>query len=579
MKLISREYVSFLFLMFLAVALSYSSPASAVDSVYVNGQVYTVDATKPWVSAFAVDKGKFVALGSDSEIKKLAKKHTQLIDLDGQFVMPGLIDSHTHPVRVIMFEDILFRNDNFTHRTPDEFGEILKTYAQKNPDKEWIYGAAFSWSYFLNSGVEMDRHFIDKYVADRPVVIEDDGGHVVVANTKALQLAGINKDTKDPVGGSIARDKNGEPTGRLNASPAIKLVLKYHPRFDLADVYYAAKKSTAIISSFGFTGIKILEGDEVQMQAFHKLDNEGLLKMDVRMYPYQEDFYFGYRNDDVILKRDQYRSEHFAVTGVKLFIDSTPFGRAIAVKEPFKGDGKDFGKTFTTYEQYRDDMLRWNGLGLSVATHTMGDRGFELEVNAMEESAQKNGLEKVRALRNHVAHAMMIDPADLPRLRHVGGFVEFSPNVFLGLQLADAVKDDMEFDQVRRFWPIADAVNAGVGYTIASDWIQAPMNPFLHIEQAMTRSPAGATSIQDKFAYSQTISLPKAIEGYTINAARLMHMEDKVGSIAKGKHANFIVLNNNPFDIQVNQIHTLFAKQVVFEGELVHSNEKQVSRD
>ncbi|USD67193.1 amidohydrolase [Vibrio sp. SCSIO 43136] len=556
-----------------------ASQAHAVDTVYYNAEVYTVDSNLPWASAFAVEDGKFVAVGSDSEIKDLANKDTDLIDLKSQFVMPGMIDSHTHPVRVIMMEDILFRNDNFTPRTPQEFAEVLRAYAEKNPNKEWIYGAAFSWSYFLNSDVKMDRHFIDKIVSDRPVVLEDDGGHVVVTNTKALEVAGVTKDTPDPVGGSIERDENGIPTGRLNAAPAIKLVLKHHPRFEFDDVYYAAKKATDIITSFGFTGIKVLEGDEVQMKAFQKLDLEGKLKMDVRHYPYQEDFYFGYRNDDAILKRDQYETEHYKVDGVKLFIDSTPFGRAIAVKEPFTGDGTDFGKAFTTYEQYRDDMVRWNGLGLSVATHTMGDRGLEMEIRAMEESAKVNGLEEVRSLRNQVAHAMMVDPKDLPRLRHVNGFLEFSPNVFLGIQLLDAVKPEMKMSVIRRFWPIADAVNYGVNYTIASDWIQAPMNPFLHIEQAMTRSPAGSSEIQDEFAYSQTISLPQAIKGYTINAARLLHIEDKVGSIEADKNANFVVIDQNPFNVPVPEIHKRFAKEVYFEGELVHTNEKQVERD
>ncbi len=556
-----------------------SMNAMAVDTVYFNAEVYTVNPNQPWVSAIAVEDGRFVAVGSDSEVKALATKSTRMVDMEGQFMMPGMIDSHTHPVRVIMMEDVLFRNDNFIPRTPAEFGEILKAYADKNPDKEWIYGAAFSWTYFLGSGIAMDRHFLDKYVADRPVVIEDDGGHVVVANTRALQIAGVTADTPDPVGGSIARDADGQPTGRLNAAPAIKLVLRHHPRFELDDVYYAAKKATGIITSFGFTGIKVLEGDEVQMAAFKRLDEEGELKMDVRHFPYQEDFYFGFRNDDAILARDEYETEHYKVDGVKLFIDSTPFGRAIAVKQPFIGDGTDFGKTFTTYEQYRDDMVRWNGLGLSVATHTMGDRGLELEIRAMEESAEINGLEKVRNLRNQVAHAMMVDPADIPRLRHVNGFLEFSPNVFLGLQLFDVAAQDLEMSQLRRIWPMADAVNNGVNYTIASDWIQAPMNPFLHIEQAMTRSQQGAAEIQDKFDPAQTISLPQAIKGYTINAARIMRIEDRAGSIEVGKNANFLVIDRNPFDVPVNQIHKRFAKQVFFEGELVHTNEKQVERD
>ncbi|MCP4818315.1 MAG: amidohydrolase family protein [Shimia sp.] len=448
---------------------SLSAFAQTADAAYTNGQIYTVNQNQPLARAVAVKDGKFLAVGSNSEIEAFVGADTKQVDLDGQFVMPGMIDSHTHPVRVIMLEDVLFRNDNFIPRTPDEFGQVLKEYVENNPDRKWIYGASFSWSYFEGSDVTVDRHFIDKYVSDRPVVIEDDGGHAAVANTAALRAAGITKDTPDPVGGTIVREENGEPAGMLFSAPAMKLVLKHHPRYDIDEVVYAATKGTEIINSFGYTGIKVLEGDREQMEAFKRLDDAGKLKLDVRMTPYQEDFFFANDNTDAIMDRDQYETEHFKVTGVKLFIDSTPFGRAIAVKEPFKGDGTDYGKPFTTYEAFRDDYVRWNGLGLSIATHTMGDRGFEMVVDAMEESARANGLEEVSALHNQIAHAMMIDPLDLARLRNVGGYLEFSPNVFLGLQLIEVVKNDMLMSQISRFWPGADVIASGVGFTVATD--------------------------------------------------------------------------------------------------------------
>ena len=551
-----------------------------VDTIYTNGNIYTVNQGQPWATAFAVKDGKFVKVGTDSEITALAEEGTEKVDLQGQFILPGLIETHVHPVRVIMFEDMQFRNNNLIQRTPDEFGQILKKYADEHPEKEWIYGAGYSWAYFDQTGIKPDRHFLDKYVSDRPVVIEDDGGHVVSVNTKALAVAGVTKDTPNPYGGSIDRDENGDATGILYASPAIKIVLRHYPRTPLKNVLTSAEKASKIITSFGYTGIKIMEGDRTQMEAYKQLDEEGKLKMDVAMHPYLEDFYLGYQNDEALKDRAKYETEHFKVTGVKLFIDSTPYGHAVAVKHHYKTSDQDFGTTIVPYEQYRDEMVYWNGLGFSVATHTMGDRGLSLEVDAMEESAKVNGLEKVRALRNQIAHSMMIDPADLKRIRRVGAFTEFSPNVALGLKLVDTLRDDMEKADLDRLWPMADAVNAGVNYTIASDWIQAPMNPFLHIEQAMTRRPAGGEkTATQKFGLDQTISLPAAIDGYTINAARLAFTEDKAGSIEAGKNANFIILNKNVFDVPVNQIHTLFAKKVFFEGELVHENAKQVDRD
>jgi len=480
----------------------------------------------------------------------------------------------------MMFKDMQFRNNNLIQRTPDEFGKILKKYADEHPEKKWIYGAAYSWAYFANTGIRPDRHFLDKYVSDRPVVIEDDGGHVVSVNTKALEIAGVTKDTPNPYGGSIDRDENGDATGILYASPAIKIVLSHYPRTPLKDVLTSAEKASQFITSIGYTGIKIMEGDRTQMEAYKQLDEQGKLKMDVSMHPYLEDFYLATDNSAALKDRDKYETEHFKVTGVKLFIDSTPYGHAIAVKKAYKTDPKDFGTTIVPYETYRDQMVYWNGLGFSVATHTMGDRGLSLEVDAMEESAKVNGIEKVRALRNQIAHSMMIDPVDLKRIRNVGAYTEFSPNVALGIKIVDTLKNDMAQEDLRRLWPMADVVNAGVNYTIASDWIQAPLNPFHHIEQAMTRRVIGSEkTATQRFDPDQCITLPDAIKGYTINAARLAFTEDKAGSIETGKNANFVVLNENIFDVPVNQIHTLFAKKVYFEGQLVHENTKQVDEE
>ena len=551
--------------------------AQAVDTVYTNGQIYTVNDKRPWAEAFAVKDGRFVAIGSNGEILELRSDSTKVVDLDGQFVMPGLIDSHTHPVRVVMLEDVFYRNDQFEPKTPDEFGRSIKEYAENNPDKQWIYGTAFSWTYFDGTGIEMNRYFLDKYVSDRPVVVEDDGGHVVVVNSKALEIAGITEDTKDPEGGTITRDENGVATGKMVASPAIKMVLKHHPRHDPEDVYRAALKSTKIQNSFGITGAKIVEGDREQMEAFKRLDEEGKLTLDVRMHPYLEEFYFGYSNEDVLKDRDAYATEHFKVTGAKMFIDSSFFGRAAAIKNTYV-DSDDRGKLFTTYEKYRDNVVRLNGMGLSVTTHTVGDRALELNITAMEESAKINGLEKVRALRNQVAHAFMIDPPELPRLRHVDAVLEFSPAYWVPAPLWNTLEKDLPMAVIENFFPIRHAINAGVLYTAASDWNQSPIDPFLHIETLTTRRMPGADPSAKSLNPNATISLPDAVKAYTINAAKAMLMEDKIGSIESGKSANFIILNDHLFDVPGSQIHTLYPTKVFFEGKLIHENNAKVDR-
>ncbi|UYM18663.1 amidohydrolase [Endozoicomonas euniceicola] len=563
----------------LALATGSASAGENADTVYVNGQVYTVNTDQAWAEAFAVKDGKFVKLGSSKEIMAFKDADSKVVDLKGQFVMPGFIDAHTHPVRVKMVENVFFNNStaNLEHKTPEEFGKLLQEYAKgRGADKEWIFGKAFSWSYFHNTGVTMDRHYLDKYIPDRPAAIEDEGGHVVVVNTRALELAGITKDTKAAEGGKILLDEKGEPNGHLVAGPAIQQVLKYHPAHRMKDVTEAAVESMKEINAFGITSVKVMEGDREQMQAYHDLDKAGKLTMDVNMHPYINEFYFGKSILPALKEKHKYETERFRVDGVKTFIDSSPFGRAAALHKPYAGSD-DYGKLYTPYERFKDEMIMYNGMGLAVTTHTVGDRGMSLVLKAMEESAKVNGIEKVRELRNHIAHCFMVEDQDFARAKNVNATMEFSPGFWTPMPVYEMLAQDMPngMEDIKNFFPIKKAIAEGNNYVAASDWSQSPLDPLQHIETLTTRRMPGASESEKSMNPDAVIPLENAIRSYTLNAAVSLRLEDKVGSLEKGKKANFQIMSNNLFEVPKNQVHAQYPTKVYYEGKLIAENDRK----
>lgn len=565
--------------MSLVMAAGTATAGDNADTVYVNGQVYTVNESQAWAEAFAVKDGNIVKVGSSKDVKSFKDADTKVVDLKGQFVLPGFIDAHTHPVRVAMMGNVFFNYNPFIETTPDEFGKKLQEYvATKGKDLEWVYGKSFSWKFFHGTGIEMDRHFLDKYVPDRPVAIEDDGGHVVVANTKALELAGITKDSVAPEGGKYGYDENGELNGHLIAGPAIQSVLIHHPAHRQQDVTQAAFDSMQTNNQFGITAMKVVEGDREQMQAYHDLDKAGKLTADVNMHPYLREFFFGTDITPALNEKDKYETEHFRVDGVKAFIDSSFFGRAAAVTKPYK-DSDDLGKLYTPYEEFKDIVVKYNGMGLTVTTHSVGDRGTTLVLKAMEESAKVNGIEKVRSLRNHIAHCFLVLDEDFGRAKNLNAMLEFSPGFWVPSPLYQVLEEEMEMTDILNFFPIKQAAEEGNVYIASPDWSQTPLDPLMHIETLTTRRFPGEPETAETFNADFQVDLATALRAYTINPAYAMKRENQIGSLETGKKANFQIMTANLFEIPKNQIMQQYATKVFFEGKLVaENNQKPVDR-
>lgn len=557
----------------LAASVALPAFAQDADTVITNAKIYTVEEGQPWAEAAAIVDGRFLKVGDAAAMDAHIGPNTNVIDLGGAYAMPGMIDSHIHPLRSQLIENVDFSTSAAIPVTPEELAAKIKAYADSVPDKPWIIGAAFSWGTFTE--VPLNSAYLDAIIPDRPVVIEDETGHIAIANSKALEMSGITDDTPDPVGGYFGRTDDGKLDGLLYET-AMQEVFKHSPNYTVDDLYKAATDVMPRLNSMGITGMKMAQGDENWVNGLKRMDEEGLLKMQVSMYPYEVDFYRRYSNIDLFDNPENYETDHVRIDGVKLFADGVPFGRTMLIKETYPGTDYN-GLPMTPPDELRQKIVDFNARGYGVMVHSTGDRGTEIVIEGTEMSMAANGAEKVRKLRNHVAHNVIVDPADIDRMKYTNVTMEFSPSFWFPRPIIDAAEPDLGFEMLQTVWRLGPIVRAGVNLAIGSDWNQAQADPWINLETLVTRRAPGDGPDGTILGTDSGITLEQAVYGYTMGGAHAMYLEEEIGSIRPGKRANFIVLDRNLFEIPLNQIHGAIVNQTWFEGEVVYEGDEKVS--
>ena len=547
--------------------------AQEADTVFTNGRIYTVESDQPMVEAFALRDGRFLKVGSGADMQSVTGENTEVIDLEGRFVMPGFNDAHSHPLRSQLFIDVDMELPVDTILSVEEFSERVKAFADANPNREWLIGAAFTYATFADTPI--NAALMDTIIPDRPIIIEDETGHVAVANSKALELAGITKDTPDPVGGYFGRGEDGTPNGLLYET-AMQEVFRFSPNYTLEEVTAAGAAVFPRMHALGITGVKIAQGDHLWAEALQTLDRRGALDAQVSMTIYEVDFYRQYSNAEVIRNHKLYESDNFRIDGVKLFIDGVVFGQTMLVKEAYLGTDN-YGLPATPPDVLREKIVKYNGMGLHVMVHSTGDRGGEIVLEGTEMAMAEHGVEAVRALRNQIAHSMVVDPADYDRMKYANVVVEFSPAHWYPSPITNAAVDDLGPERLQEVWPFGLVQRAGINVAIGSDYKDSKADPFLNTETLVTRRAPGAAEDAPTLGSDSAADLDDVLFAYTMGGAYAMFMEDEIGSIRPGKRANFIVLDQDLTAIPVNQIHETIVLETWFEGDKVYEGSEKVS--
>lgn len=543
------------------------APSEAADLILTNGQVRTPSG---WAEAMAIRSGIIVAVGDSLTIEAMRDRETEVVDLGGGTVLPGLHDSHVHALFAGLEQ---FQCRLAPGAPPQAIAEAVAACVVGTSKGAWIQGG--NWVAAVFEPGQQNRAFLDAVAPDHPVVLNDEAHHSVWVNSMALELAGITRDTPDPDGGIIERDAAGEPNGLLRESAA-RLVERMIPPATVAARREALILSTNQMLSFGITSFTVASVRTPDIGPLSALSEEGLIKQRVRgcivWAPQPQDV--NRMGEMLIAARGTYARPRFSPDCVKLFLDGVPTeSHTGAMLEPYedaKSDRDDDrpGKGLLLIPQDILDkaVTRFDRQGLHIKFHAAGDAAVRAAIDAVAAARKANGS---GGPMHHVGHSTFVSLADIPRVREVEMAWEFSPYIWYPTPIAAVdILAAVGEQRMRRWVPIRDALDSGALVVAGSDWSVVPsVNPWLAIETMVTRQMPGGS--EDTLGIRESVSLDDAFRILTENGARLMGHRDEVGSIEVGMHADVIVTETNPFEVPITEVHSTKVRMTFIDGEKV----------
>lgn len=545
----------------LGCSLERRAPVVPADLVLRHGVVYTMSPSRPWADAVAVRDGRVVYVGEDSGVDKFVGIATAVVDLGGRLVLPGFQDSHAHPLSGGLE---LGECNLYTARTPAEVEGAIRAYVSQHPDLPWIRGNG--WQLPVFPGANPKREMLDRLVPDRPAFFYAADGHSAWVNSKALEAAGITRETPDPPNGRIERDASGSPSGTLREA-AVGLVSQHLPAYSTQDRIGAARRALAEANRFGITSITDADAGPDYLEAYRALDDQNQLTARVYAALHSERNPVEGETSRLVALRRRYTGSRLRADQVKFFADGVIEARTAALLAPYLGHGKEAGALNYTPEDLTARITALDRQGFQIHIHAIGDRAIRVSLDALEHARRENGRHDARPI---IAHIELFDPADLPRFRELGVIASFQA---FWAQADEYIRDltlpTLGPARSRWIYPIGTMLNSGAVVVGGSDWTVSSLNPLDAIEVAITRrsvdGPPGPAWIPEERA-----DLPRMLAAYTINAAYANRAERETGSIEPGKLGDLIVLDRNLFAIPVTEIHKAKVLLTLVEGHEVY---------
>lgn len=542
---------------FLFFVLSFSSVSFAqltADLIVVNAKIHTMDKAKPLAEAIAVMGNKIVAVGTDREIRALAGSDTKTIDARGKLIIPGFNDAHVH------FLEGGFQLSNVDLRdakTPEEFTRRIKEFAAKTPKGQWILGG--NWDHENWTPAQLPtKELIDAATPDHPVFISRLDGHMALANSAALKAAGVTKDTKDVAGGEIVRDKSGAPTGILKDA-AMDYVQKVVPEFSFEEKTNAAKAATDYAASLGVTSVQEMSSAD-NVGVYQELLRQGLLK--TRIYggmplPVWE------KIGNVGIHR-AFGSEMLRIGALKGYADGSLGSTTAWLFEPYSDAPNSTGLMGADVPKMYENVKDANNAGLQIMIHAIGDRANAEVLNIFEKVENETGKSDQRFRIEHAQHLRQQDISRFAKLNVIASMQPF--HLMDDGRWASKRLDEKRLKGTYAFRTLLDT---GARLAFGTDWNVAPLNPLLGVYAAVTRR-----TLDDKnpngWIPEQKITVEEAVQAYTTGSAYAEFQENVKGSISIGKLADFIILSDDIFTVNPNDINKTQVLTTVMDGKVVY---------
>jgi predicted amidohydrolase YtcJ len=495
--------------------------------------------------------GRIVATGNDDLLETIAAEDR--IDGHGNTVLPGLTDAHAHVYNLGYLASSL----NLTGVT--SLGNaiaLIEDYAKRR-SAGWILGRG--WNQVIWPVQEFPRaRDIDAVVADRPVWLRRIDGHAGWANSKALELAGIDDKTPDPIGGKIVRDERGNATGIL-VDKAMNIVEAHVPAPGRHDIRESYRLAVDQLLSLGITGVHDAGIDRTDAEVYMSMADDG--ELGIRIYAMLADA--GANLDAFPEPVRRYGNDHLDIAAVKLYTDGALGSRGAALLEPYEDDPENRGLPFWTQEQLDGFVHKANTKGFQVGIHAIGDLGNRMALDAFER-AQGGAMSP---LRNRVEHAQIIAMDDIPRFAELGVIASMQPiHATSDMNMAE---DRIGPDRMKGGYAWRHLLDSGAVIASGSDFPVELPNPFLGLYAAVTRQDRAGLPRGGWYA-DQAVSREEALHSFTLAAAWAAHQEDRLGSLEPGKWADFIVIDRDYFEVPVSEIDDIRVLQTWVGGKLAY---------
>lgn len=540
---------------------SISTKNDGKNLIIINANIITLDKNFPNASALVSSNGKIIFVGDSKEALKYRNPSSELIDLKDKTVLPGLIDAHAH---VLGLGKSLIDLDLRETKSLDELLEKVRQRKVNVEKEKWILGRGWDQNKWAKKEFPVHTK-LSELIPENPVFLKRIDGHAVLVNKKALEIAKIDNNTKDPEGGKIIRFESGEPTGIL-IDNAVLLVEKLIPEMTLNEITEAIIKTQESCLSIGLTEIHDAGILENEFKAYKELGQEGKLKMRIyAMVSSDSNFY-----EKVIKEGPQISlfGGKLTLRTVKIFADGALGSRGALLTEPYSDSPSNSGLLVTSIEKMEKVTLESLAKGFQVATHAIGDKANHITIDVYEEALKKVSANDPRL---RIEHVQVIQPSDVIRMKRLGIIASMQPTHCTSDM--PWAKDRLGKERIKWAYAWRSILDNDITFASGSDSPVESNNPLLGIYAAVTRQD-GEGNPKGGFYPEQKMTIYEALESFTKGAAYSAFEENIKGEIKVGKVADFTVLskdilNSPPEDIlKTKVLMTIVGGQVAYKTEL-----------
>jgi predicted amidohydrolase YtcJ len=530
----------------------------AADLIVSHANAYTVDRQRPKAEAVAVIGDRIVAVGSEAEIDSWKGPKTRVIDAHGKLLLPGFNDSHVH------FTDggaALAEVQLNDATSPEELKRRIAAQAAKTAKGEWILGGDWDETKW-NPAQLPTAGLIDDVTGNVPVYVSRYDGHAGLANSAAMQLAGISAKTADVPGGVIVRNASGVPSG-IFKDAAQDLIFKAIPPPSHEQRLAAARRALGYAASLGVTSVQHMNADYADVEVYSELLEKGQLTTRIYCAPLET----GWADQAKVGLRRAWGSSYLRLGAVKGFADGSIGSRTAALFEPYSDEPNNRGILSAEMhppEAMRERLLRADGAGLQLRIHAIGDQAISMILDMFAAIETANGYHDQRMTIEHAQH---VAPKDFQRFARLHVIASMQP--YHAIDDGRWVEVRVGHERAKASYAWRSFLDHGVTLAFGTDWDVAPLNPMLGLYAAVTRAtldgknPAG-------WIPEQKITLAEAVEAYTLGSAFAELQEKEKGSITSGKLADMVILSENIFDMKPEAIRNVKVETTIVGGKIVY---------